>query len=452
MKKKTVKQWSAIAMTAILGLTGCQAPKTAETPKAAETVKAAETAGTQTAAPSTEAAPKSSEPVTLSIAWWGNQVRNDLTAQVLNLYSQENSSVKFESEFTDFNGYWSKAATLAASNSLQDVIQMNFINLPDYAENGLILDLTPYVENGTLNLDNVAESTIQTGVVNDKIYAICLGINAPALMYNKEITDQAGVTISDSMTVDEFIDICRTVYEKTGVQTNLNGCLEHFVEYWCRDNGYVLFDGDHLGVPDAAVLTEFFKLYEMGIKEGWHMPGSHYVELASAVETDPVVTGKSWFVINFSNLLRAYENAANTTLGITTWPANNLDQANYIKPALYFSVAANSPHPEEAVKVLDYFTNSIPANEILLGERGVPISSVIKEDISPLIDESTQREVAYLETVELHSSPMHLTGRGNAAEVTTLINSLVEQLLYGKITAEEAGAQLFEQGNAIMAK
>ena len=47
---------------------------------------------------------------------------------------------------------------------------------------------------------------------------------------------------------------------------------------------------------------------------------------------------------------------------------------------------------------------------------------------------------------------MQLTGRGNAAEVSTYINQLVEQLLYGKLTAEEAGEQLFTEGNNIMGK
>ena len=49
---------------------------------------------------------------------------------------------------------------------------------------------------------------------------ICNGINAPGLLYNKTVTDAAGVTIKDGMTVDEFIDICRTIHEKTGYKTN----------------------------------------------------------------------------------------------------------------------------------------------------------------------------------------------------------------------------------------
>ena len=46
-------------------------------------------------------------------------------------------------------------------------------------------------------------------------------MNSPALLYNKKLTDEAGVTIKDNMTIDEFEDICRTMLEKTGTRADL---------------------------------------------------------------------------------------------------------------------------------------------------------------------------------------------------------------------------------------
>ena len=48
------------------------------------------------------------EPVTLKLFWWGNQVRNDLTQQVIDLYMKDNPNVTIMPEFTDWNGYWDK--------------------------------------------------------------------------------------------------------------------------------------------------------------------------------------------------------------------------------------------------------------------------------------------------------------------------------------------------------
>lgn len=163
------------------------------------------------------------------------------------------------------------------------------------------------------------------------------------------------------------------------------------------------------------------------------------------IETDPLVNGKSWVYIGFSNQLEAVINAApDINFGITTWPADHPAQANYVKPALFFAAAANSESPEHAVGLIDYFTNSIPANEVLLAERGVPISSVVSDTIKPLLAESKQKEFDYLEIVRENSSPMNPSERGKSSEVNILMNNLLERLLYGQISAQEAALQLFE--------
>ena len=129
MKKRFATKWLAVGSAAALALSGCSSG----TPQTETTTTAPAQTEASSEASSTAASGSSGENITLNIAWWGNQVRNDLTDQVLNLYTEENPNVTFEREFSDFSGYWNKEATLAASNSLQDVFQMNFINLPDYA-------------------------------------------------------------------------------------------------------------------------------------------------------------------------------------------------------------------------------------------------------------------------------------------------------------------------------
>ena len=50
------------------------------------------------------------EPCTIRIAWWGNQTRNDLTTQVLAMYTALHPNVTFETEPTAWDGYWDKLA------------------------------------------------------------------------------------------------------------------------------------------------------------------------------------------------------------------------------------------------------------------------------------------------------------------------------------------------------
>ena len=100
MKRKRVALTMAAVMT--LSVAGCSSK-----PDAAENAKQT-TADTQVTSADVSAENTSSsgegESVTLKLFWWGNQVRNDLTQQVIDLYMKNNPNVTIMPEFTDWNG------------------------------------------------------------------------------------------------------------------------------------------------------------------------------------------------------------------------------------------------------------------------------------------------------------------------------------------------------------
>lgn len=62
----------------------------------------------------------------LIMAWWGNQVRNERTQQVLDLYAEQNPGITIEGQFSEFNDYWNKLATAAAGHAMPDIVQMDY--------------------------------------------------------------------------------------------------------------------------------------------------------------------------------------------------------------------------------------------------------------------------------------------------------------------------------------
>lgn len=416
-----------------------------------ETTAVAETTSDTSTAPSD---------VKLVVSWWGNQTRNERTQALLDLYTTQNPNVTFDGQFAEWADYWNKLATASAGHSLPDVIQMDYKYLQQYVSNDLLVDLTPYVDNKTLDLSNVESGIVKSGSVDNGIYAVCIGVNAPALLYNKTLLEQNGIAIKDNMTMDEFIALSREIYEKTGYKTNIaynNG--DNFIEYLLRGQGVQLFNDGKLGAASADDFVPFFQIYETGIKEGWHVDPSVFAEITiGSVEQDPMVYGndpsvQSWCAFAYSNQLTAVQNSApeGTTIGITTWPSADPKASNYLKPGQFLSVSKDSENPEEAVKILNFFTNSVEANDILLGERGVPASSVVAEAISSKIDEQSKQVTAYINNVvALNCSPINAPAPDGASEVFALIDQIEEQLCYGVIDAAEAAKQLFEEGNAIL--
>lgn len=288
MKKKNV----ALALTAVFAaaaLTACS--------------------GGNTASQNTQESQSSStgEGTQLVFAWWGNQVRNERTQEALNLYSEQNPGITFDGQFSEVADYWNKIATAAAGHTLPDIIQMDYKYLQQYVNNNLLVDLTPYIENGIINVEDCNQDVLNSAKVGDGIYAICNGINAPMLAYNKTALDEAGITVKDNMNMDEFISLCREVYEKTGYKTNLAyNNDDNYIEYYLRAKDVVMFDNGKMG-GTAQDYVDFFKLYEDGMAEGWMIDPSVFAERTiGAMEQDCMIYGSSpenmsWCALVYTN-------------------------------------------------------------------------------------------------------------------------------------------------------
>ena len=138
---------------------------------------------------------------------------------------------------------------------------MDYSYLAQYVAADLLVDLTPYVEDGTLDVSNVSQGILDAGSIDGKLYAVCAGMNAPSLFYNKTLLDSLGITVKDNMTIDEFEAVAREVYEKSGVKTDLPySAGDNYLPYAMRSHDVVkLFNEDSLNVTDAASLVPGFR-------------------------------------------------------------------------------------------------------------------------------------------------------------------------------------------------
>lgn len=293
MKRKLAMLMTGLLTISMLG--GCG--------NSANTDSIADTSATDTAAANeqstgqsdTSTQTASSGSAALTIAWWGNQTRNERTQQVLDLYSSANEGITFDGQFAEWADYWTKLATASAGHTLPDIIQMDYSYLEQYVSNGLLVDLTPYIEDGTIDVSNISDNALDPGRVGDGLYAINAGVNVPTVVYNKTLLDENGITINDNMTLEEFYAVCRDVYEKTGYKTDVfygNGA--DYLGYVMRGEGTHLYGEDGKLQATEDELKKFFDIYETGMAEGWMCDPSIYAERTIGTpEQMPLVYGSS---------------------------------------------------------------------------------------------------------------------------------------------------------------
>lgn len=456
------KRSAAIALTAAIGaglLTGCGS--SSDTASTSGTTASGSGAASTTAAASTSGSSSSSSGDTSMIfAWWGNQTRNERTTNAITKYEEENPGVSIEGQFSEWNDYWQKLATNSAGNALPDIIQMDYQYLNQYMNTGLLYDLSEFVDDGTIDTTNWNQNMINAGTMDGKLVAVCAGINAPALVYDKAITDQAGVTIKDNMTNDEFIEVSKTIYEKTGYKTNIQyGTAQEIFSYWCRSDGKILFN---TGKVDATAdeLTKYFKIYEDGESEGWMVAPTVFAEITiGSVEQDPLVYGdtpenQSWCTFCWSNQYVAMLNASKDTqdLQMTTWPSPDPQKSDFLKPSQFFSVSADAKDPKAAAAFINWLTNSEDANDILLGERGIPMNSEIADKVSEQLTEDDQKTYTFVnEVVAKNCSDINPPYPDGYTEAGKILNTILEAVCYGQETAEQAGQDLVDQATAVLA-
>lgn len=451
MKRRMLAAAMAVTMTALTACSGGgAASQTGET----------QTTGAQAAADSGESQGNeaegaenndSGEKVTLSLYWWGNQTRNDVTKQAVDLYMSQNPNVEIKVEFADWSGYWDKMAAMAAGGNLPDIIQQDYSYINQYQKSGQLANLSEFIDSGIIDVSNIPESVIESGSIDGNCYALSLGSNAPMMIYDKAAAEAAGLDLSSQMTLDELYDACQKVYDATGAKSIFDGGLT-MLQMISRANGSHLFDELNQSEDTASMIH--FENVEKFAQADFHISPDLLAETTNAIETRPIVNGGTWNEFSFSNLFISFSDLAGKELGMTMYPIIDgaKNQPMFLKPSMFFSIAETSQHKEEAAKFINWFTNSVECNEILMAERGVPINTEVAEVIKPQMDEAYQIVFDYVAEVSEIATPIDDPDPNGKGEVEALCNTLVEDIRYGDTAAAEAAEQFVTESNRILAE
>lgn len=404
---------------------------------------------TNTPSETKPAATTSAEPVTLRIAWWGGDTRHSYTQQVIDMYEAKYPNVTIEPEYASFDDYWKKLAPQAAANRLPDIVQMDISYINQYGSNGQLEDLKPYL-NSQIQVGDVNENVLSTGVIGDKQYGIPLGVNVLGFQYDPELLKKAGVdSIPENWTWDQYKEIAAKA-KSAGLFMDGSMAADVFFNYYLRTKGLALYnnDGSALGYEDDALFTDFFGMLSGLIKDGAVPSQDKLSQNKGVIEESDIVKGTGIGVWQWSNQYVALQIAVNRPMELAQMPGPDMDKGLYMQPSMYWSITSNSKVKEEAAKFVDFWINDVEANNLIKGERGVPISSKIKESVATQLTDSGKQVFKFVADMERTTSPM--SPPIGSPEVVALLTDLAEQMNFGKIDPAAAAAQFRKEANSIL--
>jgi len=392
----------------------------------------------------------SSDKVTLRVAWWGSDSRHTYTKKIIELYQQEHPNVTIQPDYTSFDNYWNKLATAVAAGKGPDVMQQDVRYVREYANRGALADLTPFLGKQIRNAD-FDPAVNATGTIDGKNYAIPTGINAFAIVANPAVFAKAGVPLPDdtTWTWDDLAKVAAQVTAKSpkgtyGLQDL--GYVDVTLDIWTRQHGETLFDDKGKIAVTKPTLTAWYAYVQQLRATAAEPPASLSVEVQhGGVDQSLTATGKGGLGGWWTNQLPALTKAAGTPLKLLRMPGDSTRPGTYFKPAMFWSMSANSSHRDAAAAFIDFLMNDPRVATMTLSDRGLPTNLKLRAAITPQLKEADKLGLAFIDRIKPTigtQPPLQPKGMG---KVVTDMAKINEQVLFGKQTPEQAADAFLQQ-------
>ncbi|MFP4661739.1 MAG: ABC transporter substrate-binding protein [Halanaerobiales bacterium] len=400
------------------------------------------------------------EEVNISFTWWGDTARHEVYNEIVDRFEDTYPHINVDRHPGSWDQYWTKLSTQAAGGTAPDVVGMHPRYVADYAPRGALVDLAPFIESGVLDVDDIPESILDTGLADGKQYMIPQGVTMTGYIYNTQTFDELGVSYPErDWTYEEFAEKAIEVREAAkskgldmwGAGDDSAMFIPQFA-YFARSKGEVAYTEDgELGFSEEIV-AEWFQ-YWKDLRDKDAIPDAETgVEYAGLpLEQNLFNTDKIAVSTIPANQLWLYQDQVKNDGEIRIVRMPHLEDGEpgeYLEGA-QFAITSGTEHPEAAAQLVSFFLNDEESQKIFKLEQGVPPTTTAQEVIMDDLKASDQRTVEFVSYAQelADTAPQPPTG---SSEVIALFEEVAQSVSFGYLTPEEGAAEFMQGAKDIL--
>lgn len=344
--------------------------------------------------------------------------------EIISNYEKE-SGVKVNFEQIPWANRDQKVLTALAANNGPDVFYVIPDQMPQYADAGMLLELTPYLEDN--DMDDFVESALLSTTWKDKVYGLPILQEAYTLLYNVDVVKAIGEDPTKlPATWDEFEEWAAKAKAKDFYATSfqgggsMNGTLYPFL--WQAGGEVLTEDGEVLINNEAGV--EAFEFINNMYKKGWVPKDS-----ITAMHHNELWDGGKMLAVTGSG------NSVSAMLGKDTFdfviapPLKNKEQLTYGTTGM-FVAPINTDNPDASAEFIKFMTSADSQRKFNTVTQYIPTRESAKDIFGD------NEYLAQLATYTQYALPgvIHPEGR----TIMPLIQAELQTMMEGKKTPKEA--------------
>lgn len=399
------------------------------------------------------------EEITLEMAWWGDDNRAALFAEVIAAFEDEYPNVTvtqtpvgspddlFNRLATDFGG---------GGETAPDLFALGGAKPQEYGSAGALYDLSQVEQYA--HVADYPEFSLTSATVDGVVYGLPTGGNATAAFVNLDILAQAGITPpTDGWTWDDLVSIAGQVGQ-AGLK-NAQGQRIYGVDmrsadiigtFAAQETEYGLYTPEgELGVT-AETIAKFYEM-ELALLEAGALPDPSVITAGTALPPDQQLytLGQAAITFGYSNLIGTYSAGGQTAI---LKPPSDTDKTGVaLLPSAFWAINAASEHPAAAALLMDWFLTEPAALELIKDTRGVPFNPASAAVVAPLLEGNSKSAADYVQSV-LDSGEVAPIQPNGGANMNKYTQDGEAEVLFKRLSPLEAAQAWVDKLSADLAR